>query len=261
MSLLQVEALQAGYGKKNILHDVALEVNEGKIVGILGPNGCGKSTMIKAVCKGIPYRGKVQVCGHDTREMSERTLAKVLSYMPQRSGLAIDISALDVVLMGFYPYMGILDKPNRTMKEKACELLTCVGLGEEISSNYMELSEGQKRLCILARSLVTDSKLLIMDEPDASLDFEIRNRMMQIIRERADNNGKGVLLTLHDTDLALTNCDEIYLMKEGKIIDKITSNEEPLSGMEQKLSALYGRIKLQEYLSENGTRNLIMVKA
>lgn len=261
MSLLQVEALQAGYGKKNIIQDISLKVDAGKIVGILGTNGCGKSTLIKAVCKGISFQGIVCVNGNDVKKMSERELARVCSYMPQKSGLAIDISVLEVVLMGFYPYLDILERPNSRMREQACEMLACVGFTKDISSNYMELSEGQKRLCILARSLVAETKLLIMDEPDASLDFGIRNRLMQIIKERVDSNETGVLLTLHDTDLALSNCDEIYLMKEGRIVNKIIPCEEALSDMEQKLSKLYGRVRIQEYFSEAGTRKLIMLQA
>ena len=261
MSLLQVEALQAGYGKKQIIYDISLEVDEGRIVGILGPNGCGKSTMIKALCKGISYQGKVSVCGRDIKEMSEKALARACSYMPQKSGLAIDISVFEVVLMGFFPYMGIFEGPNKKMKNLVCETLSCVGLKKEIHSNFMELSEGQKRLCILARSLVAEAKLLIMDEPDASLDFGIRNHMIQIIKKRVAEKKTGVLLTLHDTDMALSNCDEIYLMKEGRIVNRISSKEESLSNMEQKLSELYGKVKIQEYFSEDGTRKLTMVQA
>lgn len=261
MKLLQVEKLQAGYGKKNIIHDISIEVNAGKIVGIVGPNGCGKSTLIKAVCGGLSSQGKVCLCGQDIREMSEKMIARYCSYMPQKSGLAMDISALDVVLMGFYPYLGILEGPDKKMKERSCEILARVGFDMEVSSNYMELSEGQKRLCILARSLVTESKLMIMDEPDASLDFEIKNRMMQIIKEQVDENNAGVLLTLHDTNLALSGCDEIYLMKDGRITDKIVVREDSLSDMEQKFFALYGKVKIHEYISEKGVRRLVMLQA
>lgn len=261
MNLLQVEELKAGYGRKNIINAISIELSDGEIVGILGPNGCGKSTMIKALCKGIPYQGRVSLCGRDVREMSEKELARNCSYVPQRSGLSIDISVIEVLLMGFYPHMGLLERPDKKMKEKAKELLKRVGLENEKYSNYMELSEGQKRMCILARSLVADAKLLLMDEPDASLDFGVRNNLMDIISERALKNKTGVLISLHDINLALAYCKKIYLMKKGSIVDMIIPNEDLVSDMEMKLCELYGKVRLLEYLNEDGARKLIMVQA
>lgn len=261
MSLLKIEELKAGYGKKNIIHDIDLELTEGHLVGILGPNGCGKSTLIKALCKGISYQGNVSIGDQEIKEMSEKELAKLCSYVPQKSGLSIDISVLEVVLMGFYPYMGLLERPDKKMKEKACEILSQVGLEKEIYSNYMELSEGQKRLCILARSLVTDAKLLLMDEPDASLDFGVRNNLFKLILERVRDNQTGCLISLHDTNLALAYCDMIYLMKDGHLIGTIIPKEASISDMEQKLQSLYGSVKLLEYENEDGTKKLVMVQA
>ena len=247
MSLLKAEALQSGYGKKNVIHDISVELLEGQIQGILGPNGCGKSTMIKALCRGIPYQGAVSICGRDIKKMTEKELAKLCTYVPQRSGLAIDISVLEVVLMGFYPHLGLLERPNKSMRKKACEILAQVGLEDAIYSNYMELSEGQKHMCILARSLVSDAKLLIMDEPDASLDFGVRNHVMQMILTQVKENNSGVLLSLHDTDLALMYCDKIYLMKDGRIIHSIKPQQDNISEMEEKLRELYGSIRLLDY--------------
>lgn len=261
MSLLQVENLIAGYGKKTIVNDVSLELHEGEMVGILGPNGCGKSTMIKALCKGISYQGTVSICGQDIKKMSEKDVAKICSYVPQRSGLSIDIPVLDVLLMGFYPNMALLERPNSKMKEQARKMLECLGLSKEADSNYMELSEGQKRLCILGRSLVTDAKLLLLDEPDASLDFAVRNHFLQIISKRVKADRTGVLISLHDVDLALSYCDKIYLMKDGIFLDIIQPQTDPILEMEQKLNKIYGNAKLVEYSSENDDRHLAMVFA
>lgn len=261
MSLLKVEELKAGYGKKNIINDISVEVLDGQIAGLLGPNGCGKSTMIKALCKGINYQGTVRICGRDVKEMTEKELSKICSYVPQKSGLSIEISVLDVLLMGFYPYLRLFERPNRKMKERAKEVLVRMGLEKEIESNYMELSEGQKRMCILARSLVSDAKLLLMDEPDASLDFGIKNHLMQIISERAKVNKTGLLLSLHDVDLALSYCDKLYLMRDGRIIEMINPRDDSISDMECKLKEVYGNVRLLEHFNENKTRKLVMVQS
>lgn len=259
MSLLKVEGLSAGYGKNNIINDVSIELSAGQLIGILGPNGCGKSTLLKALCKDINYQGRVSICEMDVRDMSEKALARVCAYVPQKSGLAIDISALDVVLMGFYPRLSLLERPDKGMRKIASGLLEQVGI--DMHANYMELSEGQKRMCILARSLAVDAKLLLMDEPDASLDFLIRHRLMQIINERVSKNNVGVLLTLHDTNLALKYCETIYLMKDGKIVDRIAPKEDLVSDMEKKLYDLYGQVRLLEYVDEKKKRQLVMVQA
>lgn len=261
MSLLQVDHLNAGYGKKNIIRDISLEVLEGQIVGILGPNGCGKSTMIKVLCKGITYSGNINLCNRNLKDMPEKELARICSYVPQNSGLSIDISAQEVVLMGFYPYLGLLDRPDGNMEEKAREMLERVGLKKEVHSNYMELSEGQKRMCILARSLVTDAKMLLLDEPDASLDFGVRNHILKMIEEMVMENKTGALLSLHDTSLALAYCDKIYLMKDGEMIGMLQPKMDAVTEMEANLQQIYGNVKLLEYSSENGTRKLVMVQA
>lgn len=260
MSILKVEKLSTGYGKKEIVRDISMELSLGQVVSILGPNGCGKSTLIKALCKGLAFKGNVFIDDINTRELSERELAKLCSYVPQRSGLSIDVSVQDAVLMGFQPYLGIFGNPSKDMKARVQETLLQVGLGDYMSANYMELSEGQKRLCILARSLVTQSKLLLMDEPDAALDFGVRNNLLEIISERVRNKTCGVLLTLHDMNLALSNSDYIYLMNNGSFTGVLCPKEDSLEVMERKLSDLYGRVHLLEYQKENGDKDLIMVQ-
>lgn len=261
MSLLKVENLYVGYGKKHIVKDVFLKIEEGKTIGILGSNGCGKSTLMKALCKGLSYSGNVWIQDKELRRLSEKALAKSCSYVPQQSGLSIDICVRDVVLMGFHPYLNVLEGPTEEMKKETEALLCQIGLKEYIFSNYMELSEGQKRLCILARSLIARTKLLFMDEPDAALDFEMRNMIMQIVERRVNEDGCGVLCTLHDTNLALAYCDYIYLMKDGKFVGGIAPFEDTKEEIEQKLKLIYGNIKLLTYSRENGDKRLAMVQA
>lgn len=259
MSLLLVENLCTGYGKTNVVNDISLSVEAGQMVGLLGPNGCGKSTFIKALCKGVPFAGTAFIEDLDLRKLSEKELAKRCTYVPQRSGLSIDITVFEVVLMGFHPYLGILQSPGEEMKAKVREILTLVGLGEMMSANFMELSEGQKRLCILARSLVTDAKLLIMDEPDAALDFGVRHALLRLVSVRIREQRNGVLLAMHDTNLALSYCDIIYLMKQGRIVGSIKPGEDSRESMEEKLSDLYGPVRLLSYDRKDGKKGIVMV--
>lgn len=259
MNLLQVEGLSAGYGKKKCVQDVSMQIPKGKLIGILGPNGCGKSTLLKALCKGISYTGTVKLEEKQLCDYSEQQLARLCAYVPQQSGLSIDISALEVVLMGFHPYLKLLENPSWEMRKRAKEMLSKVGLGEQIESNYMELSEGQKRLCILARALVADASLLLMDEPDAALDFNMRNTLVQMVGERVRERQGGGIIAVHDTNLALAHCDQIYLMSEGSFKHEIRPKEDSVSDMEAKLSSIYGPVRLLTYDQENGKKQLVMV--
>lgn len=259
MNLLQVEKLNAGYGKKQIIHDFSMDINAGQIVGILGPNGCGKSTLIKALCKSIPYEGKILIDGQDVRDLSVKKMAQICSYVPQRSGLSVDISVYDAVMMGFQPYLKLLENPVKEMHDKACEIIAQIGLKEQMMDNYMELSEGQKRLCILARSLISDAKLMLMDEPDGALDFGIRNHLLQMVSHKIENGQRGVLITLHDVNLALSYCDSIYLMKEGRLAGVMNPNADSAEEMEEKLSLLYGSVRLIDYAKEHEKKYVMVL--
>ena len=259
MNLLQVEKLNAGYGKRQIVHDFSMEINAGQIVGVLGPNGCGKSTLIKAVCKSIPYKGEILIDGRSVRDLSVKELAKICSYVPQQSGLSVDISVYDAVMMGFQPYLKLLESPGKEMHERACKIIAQIGLKEQMMDNYMELSEGQKRLCILARSLVSDAKLMLMDEPDGALDFGIRNQLLQMVSGKIKKYQGGMLITLHDVNLALSYCDSIYLMKEGKLAGVMNPKSDLVEEMEEKLSGLYGRVRLIDYANGHEKKKYVMV--
>ena len=129
MSFFSVRGLSAGYGKKTVIENISFDIKEGEIAGLLGANGSGKTTLLKALCGILPHEGSCVLLGQPLEEMSPRQLAGLCSYIPQRSGISIDISALDVVLMGFHPRLGLLGRPSQKMRQKACEMLKLVGLG------------------------------------------------------------------------------------------------------------------------------------
>ena len=119
MSFFSADSIRAGYGGKCILHNISFGVEKGHLTGILGANGSGKTTLLKAVCGILPHSGTCTLDGKRLEALSPRALARHCSYIPQRSGICIDISALDVVLMGFNPRLGLLEHPG-----SACLLYT-----------------------------------------------------------------------------------------------------------------------------------------
>lgn len=251
--------ITAGYGKQPMIENLSFSLEAGCMLGILGANGSGKTTLLKTVCGILPHTGSCILEGRTLEQLSPRQLARCCSYIPQRSGITIDISVLDVVLMGFNPRLGLLERPTAAMKEKACETLTTVGLKGMEGRNYMALSEGQKQLTILARTLCSESRLLLLDEPESALDFRYRYRMLELLRNRLSEGAGSVMVTLHDPLLALNYCDKLILLSEGGILGILSPKTDSLEQMELLLEQIYGRISLTRLKSRGGQESIVML--
>lgn len=260
MSFFCADAITAGYGKNHVVKNLSFRMEKGSVVGILGANGSGKTTLLKSVCGILPHGGTCTLEGAALEGLSARQIARLVSYIPQRSGITIDISVLDVVLMGFNPRLGLLEYPTETMKEAAKKALDQVGLGGKAQTNYLHLSEGQKQLCILARTLVSECKLLLLDEPESALDFRFRHRMLDLLRSWIDANQIGALITLHDPMLALNYCDKLLLLVDGTLIGELLPRCQPLEEMEHLLAQVYGPVSLRRCKNRSGKALIVMLK-
>lgn len=260
MSFFEIKDLSVSYGKKKILENLSLSVEKGSLNGILGENGCGKTTALKAICGILPHDGTCMLDGVRLEGLSPRKIAQKCSYIPQRSGISIDLSALEVVLMGLNPHLRLLEQPNGAMQQKAVDILTTVGLAGREHDNFLLLSEGQKQLCILARTLLSDGTLLLLDEPESALDFHYRYQMLDVLQKWVSRTEKTALLTLHDSNLALNYCDRLFLLGNGSLLGTIFPKTDPIDKMEELLSQIYGKISLQKCLDRKGNAHLILLK-
>ena len=260
MSYLRVQGITAGYGKQNVIENISFDLESGCLMGIIGANGSGKTTLLKALCGIVPHQGTCTLEDTVLENLSARPLAKLVSYIPQRSGIAIDISALDVVLMGFNPRLGLLEHPTKNMRASAMDALRQVGLSGREEENYLHLSEGQKQLCILARTLVSDSKLLLLDEPESALDFRFRHHMLSLLRHWVTAENSSAVVALHDPALALNFCDKLLLVSGGSVLGIIEPKTDSLGEMEQRLSRIYGPISLQRCCNRKGQPQIVMLR-
>lgn len=260
MSFFSATDLQVGYGSQTILKGISFAVECGNLMGIIGANGSGKTTLLKAICGILPHKGICQLENAVLEKQSPKQLARLCSYIPQRSGISIDISALDVVLMGFNPHLKLLKHPSEAMRKQAMQALSQVGFQGKEHVNYLHLSEGQKQLCILARTLAADSRLLLLDEPESSLDFRFRYKMLEILRSWKDSGQRAGIIALHDPVLALNFCDQLLFIHDGKILGTVHPRTDPLKDTEQLLSCIYGPISLQLCNTQNGKSQIVMLK-
>lgn len=259
MSFFSASHITAGYGNHHVIEDVSFDLKQGSLMGVLGANGSGKTTMLKAICGILPHEGICLLENSKLESLSVRQITKLCSYIPQRSGISIDISVLDVVLMGFNPHLGLLAHPTKSMQTAAQQALEQVGLAEKAHMNYLHLSEGQKQLCILARTLVAGSKLLLLDEPESALDFRYRYRILALLSNWVQKTQSSAIITLHDPMLALNYCESLLLLAEGKVLGVIHPQTDSIETMEQMLGKIYGNISLQYVLAQNGQSQLIML--
>ena len=259
MSYLSVNGVCAGYGKETVIDNISFSLEPGVLMGIIGANGSGKTTLLKALCGILPHQGTCTLDQTVLETLSAKQIAKLISYIPQRSGLSIDISVLDVVLMGFNPQLGLLAHPSQKMKATAMEALRQVGLGSKEETNYLHLSEGQKQLCILARTLVSDSKLLLLDEPESALDFRFRNQMLSLLCKWVVHQDRSAIVSLHDPALALNRCNKLLLLDQGRILGILLPKTDPLDKMEQMLRQVYGNISLQLCQNRKGESQIVIL--
>ena len=259
MNGFTVKDLCAGYGGRRVIDGLSFSLESGQLMGVLGANGSGKTTLLKSICGILRHEGECMLEGEKLEGLSPRQLAKKCSYIPQRSGIGIDISALDVVLMGFNSQLGLLQHPTPAMKSQALSALHQAGIGNLAEKNYLHLSEGQKQLCILARTLVSQGRLLLLDEPESALDFNFRYRMLTIIRDWVAKDGRYALVALHDPMLALNYCDALLLIQEGREAGVIYPRRDSFEKMEEMLCRIYGSMSLISCQDKAGRQHMVML--
>ncbi len=225
--------LTVAYHNKPVLWDVDLSVPEGVLLAIVGPNGAGKSTLIKAVLGLVPAAaGQVLVYGKPYHE--QRSL---VAYVPQRGSVDWDFptNALDVVMMGLYGKVGWIRRPGRNERQLALETLHKVGMSDFADRQISQLSGGQQQRVFLARALVQDASLYLMDEPFAGVDATTERAIIDLLRELR-SAGKTVIVVHHDLQTVTQYFDWMMLLN----VRRITAGPVEQVFTEENLHRAYG---------------------
>ena len=185
--MIEAEGLTVHYGKTPILWDLTFKIPRGVLVGILGPNGAGKSSLLKAILKLIkPFSGSIASSGR-------------IAYVPQRESIDWDfpITAIEVVMMGRFGKLGLFGKLRKADRQAALSMLDLVGMAPFAGRQISQLSGGQQQRLFIARALLQDADLLLLDEPFAGVDLATEKAIMEILKKQREA-GKTILIVHHD---------------------------------------------------------------
>ena len=215
--MIELQNVTVGYGGKPVLREVSMAFPPGQVTVLLGPNGCGKSTLMKTALGLLPRQGgEILYDGVDLERLTTRQVARKAAYLPQSREVP-SITARRMVLHGRFPYLGYPRRYRAEDYEAAAKALEWAGAGDLADRPVRELSGGQRQKVYLAMALAQDTETVFMDEPTTYLDIRRQLEIMNTARELAAR-GKAVVLVLHDIALALERADRVAVLREGALV-------------------------------------------
>lgn len=233
-----IKDLCFSYNDKEVLRGISLSLERNRFYSIIGPNGCGKTTLLKNISKNLEQNsGKIIVENKDLKKLKAKEVAKLLSYVPQNTSIDFDFTAIDIVLMGRSPYLKLFQQENENDLDIAEKAMKVTNTWHIKNMNINEISGGEKQRVIIARALAQQTGIMLMDEPISQLDIHHQIELMDTIKSLVITSDVTVVAVLHDLNIAAQYSDEIILMKDGNIFAK-GSPESVIT--EENLMMVYG---------------------
>ena len=215
--MIKAEGLTAKYGETVVLHGLDFHVDQGELIGLLGPNGSGKTTLLHCLSKVVPLdKGKVVVSGRELASYSARELARLEASVPQRLEISFPFKCIEVVLMGRYPHQREFGTNTEDDLSKATEAMRQTDTLDLAQRRINEISGGEAQRVIIARALAQETEIMLLDEATANLDVAHKIQMFDLFSVKNEQGGTFIC-AMHDLNLAALYCQRLIFLKEGRI--------------------------------------------
>lgn len=220
MNILEVENLNYSYGPKLVLKDISFSIARGSFISIIGPNGSGKSTLLKTINNTYKRSsGNIFLNEKPIEEYKVKDLAKEIAMVPQYTNIDYDFDVIDIVLMGRYPHKDRFSKYNEMDYKNVRKAMEITNTYKFKDRKITQLSGGEIQRVIIAKAIAQDSNILLLDEPTSNLDINHQIEIMEFLK-KLNQEGKTIVMVLHDINLAARYTKEIILINEGEVLDR-----------------------------------------
>lgn len=215
--MIDVEHVSFSYDKrKAILDDVSFSIGRGEVFGVLGPNGTGKTTIIKCINRILkPDAGEIRFDGRSIRTMRQRDIAKIMAYVPQYMSSFFNLTVVEAVMMGRLPYAG--RRYSAEDERIAFEVIEKMNLEPFAFRSIREMSGGERQRVFIARAMAQQPQVIILDEPTSSLDVHNQLFILNTIAQLSRRDGITIIMTIHDLNLASLFCDTVLMLRDGHV--------------------------------------------
>jgi iron complex transport system ATP-binding protein len=216
--MLSAHDLGIGYGRRLVGADLNVALAKGEVLALLGPNGGGKTTLLKTLLGLLPpLAGRVELAGRRLDDFTDRERARAIGYVPQTHNATFAFTVETLVLMGRTAHGSLFNPPSAADRDVARRMLERFGISALAERPYTMISGGERQLALLARALAQEPDFVVLDEPTASLDFGNQGKVLRELRGLADS-GHGVLFTTHDPNHARRAADRALLLRDGRCL-------------------------------------------
>ena len=254
-AIIKAQNISVSINEKEIVHGISLDIPEGKVTAIIGPNGCGKSTTLKALSRILPYKGSVTFKGQEMSTISQREFAKCLAILTQSPQAPSDLTVNDLVEMGRFPHRGFLGRAGKDDKEHVEWALEQTGVKEMRYRLLNTLSGGERQRAWIAMALAQRPEVLLLDEPTTYLDICHQLEIMQLIGRLNQELGLTVVMVVHDLNHAIMYADHVVVVKAGQLV----TSGAPREIITADLLADVFKVKADEFTLSNDLRALVPV--
>lgn len=233
--MLRIENLSCGYGGPPIVQDVSFHVKEGEKLCILGPNGCGKTTLLRAIACLLPSSGVMELLGSNLRTIPIRQRAQMMALMSQFSPATFDYTVYEAVMLGRYAHQasGLFSSESKDDRRAVEECLRLTGTWDLRERLVTRLSGGQLQRVFLARTFAQEPRVILLDEPTNHLDLRYQVELIESLKTWTSVGGRCVVGVLHDMNLALSFADTILLLNHGKVQSCSSLEDFDLSSLDE----------------------------